>query len=693
MKERARAVLNRLLNSQIPLTIKYLSNEFEVSERTIRNDLAAIDESLIQCRLPSVKTIRSKGVMLNLTRDEIQQLKEFNKEGCSSFKYLRREERVLDLILDIGFGTSPVFLTKKEETYQISKSSIDEDIRQVRKNLAHYHVKVVSIPKKGLQFQAKEQFIRTMLFSILSSALLEVDSDKKDIVFKYINQSQLQYLDDSYSRFISKVEVSHYRTNFNLLAYIWLERMKQGKYISDTDKQRDSEREKTDRIQNYINVVSARLYPDVNAEEKKYIYFLLNTLKREDDYRPFNWLDLQLLTLQFIQFVEDGTGIPFNKKEFQLQEALYTHMIGMVERIKGGLQLTNPLKEKIKQTYGLVYHVVEEFLKNAEYKFGGSITDDEIAFLTIHFSTALSELNQDNKYWYRAVVICNHGLATGRLLAENLKEYFNVEVLAVLSSREIDLVERFDVDLVFSTVELDYRAKPTIILDSIFNDETKLLVHNFLENNSQYRRLISVKSDYTEMFQNLLRLIERHLGEVSKELYTCLEELFNHNKLNINKREVQPMIQDVLSDDNISFEKETFTWQEAIERVAKPLLSKEFITYNYIQAMIDSVEQYGPYIVIGPHLALAHARPEDGAQKLGLSLSVFEKPVVFGHEFNDPVHVIFCLSATDSYTHLNVMKSLVNLIRKEDDLKALTRATDLETVKEILFKERSEEEK
>lgn len=40
--------------------------------------------------------------------------------------------------------------------------------------------------------------------------------------------------------------------------------------------------------------------------------------------------------------------------------------------------------------------------------------------------------------------------------------------------------------------------------------------------------------------------------------------------------------------------------------------------------MIESVEEYGPYIVIGPHLALAHARPEDGSLKLGLSLSIFE---------------------------------------------------------------------
>lgn len=397
--------------------------------------------------------------------------------------------------------------------------------------------------------------------------------------------------------------------------------------------------------------------------------------------------------MQLIQFVEEETGIPFNKKEAQLQEALYGHMIGMVDRIKNGLQLVNPLKDKIKQAYGQVYSGLEKFLRGEQDKLGGIITDDEIAFLTIHFSTALSEINQNNQYWYRAIVICNYGIATGRLLAENLKEYFNIEVLAVLSSREIDLVEKFDVDLVFSTVKLNYKAKPIMIMDTIFNEETKLMVHNFLEANRQHQRLITRKSDYTEMFQILLKTIESQFGKLTKNFYNDLENLFRKNGLTINQKEVQPMIQDVLSDDNILFEKGDFTWQEAIQQVAKPLLRKKNITEDYVQAMIEDVKKYGPYIVIGPHLALAHARPEDGANQLGLSLAIFQKPVSFGHEFNDPVKVIFCLSAVDSYSHLNIMKSLVSLIRKEDNIKKLADASNIQMVKKILFTDDSEEEK
>ncbi|MEF2934203.1 MAG: BglG family transcription antiterminator [Streptococcus sp.] len=691
MKERTYAILNRLINSEIPLSVKYLSSEFEVSERTIRNEIGTINELLIEYQLPLVESIRSRGMHLTLTNSQIRKIRELEKSK-SEFKYLTREERVLDLILGIAFGKEPIFLNRKEEMYQVSKSSIAEDIRQVRRNLEYYHVKVVSIPKQGLQFQAKEQFIRAMLFSIISTILLSDDQGKKGIVFKYLNKEQFSYLDEIYSKFISNLEVSHYRTNFNLLVYIWIARIQQGKYISESEED-EGLVQQNNKVYRYINAVLNKVGVKINLEEESYIYFLLNTLNREDDYRPINWLDLQLLIMQFIQYVETETGIPFSKKEAQLQEALYNHMISMVERIKNGLQLVNPLRDKIKQTYGVVYKVVESYLKTNESEFGGSITEDEIAFLTIHFSTALSEINQNNKYWYRAIVICNHGIATGRLLAENLKEYFNIEVLAVLSSREINLVKKFDVDLVFSTVKMSYNSKPIMILDTIFNDETKILVKHFLESNSQYRRLITTRNDYTEMFQKLLKMVEQTFGEISNNFYGDLEKLFHKNQLEINKREVQPMIQDILSDDNILLETEEFTWQEAIKKVAEPLLSKEIITGDYIQAMIESVEEYGPYIVIGPHLALAHARPEDGSLKLGLSLSIFEKPVVFGHEFNDPVKVMFCLSAIDSYSHLNVMKRLVNLIREEDNLIKLTEAKSIKTVKEILFNEAIEEEK
>ena len=101
--------------------------------------------------------------------------------------------------------------------------------------------------------------------------------------------------------------------------------------------------------------------------------------------------------------------------------------------------------------------------------------------------------------------------------------------------------------------------------------------------------------------------------------------------------------------------------------------------------MIHSVEEFGPYIVMAPHMALAHARPEDGVNKLGFSVSIFKNPVSFGDEDEQQVSVIFCLSAVDSYSHLNIMKSLINLIRSTDKIEKLSKAISKEEVKNILL--------
>ena len=147
------------------------------------------------------------------------------------------------------------------------------------------------------------------------------------------------------------------------------------------------------------------------------------------------------------------------------------------------------------------------------------------------------------------------------------------------------------------------------------------------------------------------------------------------------------MIQDILEDHKIQITSKKMDWKDSIRFGAKPLLDEESITEQYIGEMIHNVEEYGPYIVIAPHMALAHARPEDGAKKLDLSLTIFKNPISFGESDDQKVSVMFCLSAIDSFSHLNIMKSLVNLIRATNKIEELSNAMDINIAKTILLRE------
>lgn len=48
---------------------------------------------------------------------------------------------------------------------------------------------------------------------------------------------------------------------------------------------------------------------------------------------------------------------------------------------------------------------------------------------------------------------------------------------------------------------------------------------------------------------------------------------------------------------------------------AQPLLVSRENEKSYIDGMIDSVKEHGPYIVIAPNIALLHARTETGSKK------------------------------------------------------------------------------
>jgi len=107
------------------------------------------------------------------------------------------------------------------------------------------------------------------------------------------------------------------------------------------------------------------------------------------------------------------------------------------------------------------------------------------------------------------------------------------------------------------------------------------------------------------------------------------------------------------------------SWIEAGRKAGKLLLDKKFITENYIESIINGVYEYGPYIVIGPGIALFHARPEDGVNEICLSMMTLKQPVEFGAGENDPVDLIFVLGAIDQNSHLNLMAELMQVLQDD----------------------------
>lgn len=142
------------------------------------------------------------------------------------------------------------------------------------------------------------------------------------------------------------------------------------------------------------------------------------------------------------------------------------------------------------------------------------------------------------------------------------------------------------------------------------------------------------------------------------------------------------MLNDLLTKETVNFIQKVTNWQESIEAAASPLLLNGSITKEYVEAMINTINELGPYIVIAPFVALPHARPKQGVRKLSMSLLIIREAVYFQE---NAVHVIFVLAAIDNETHLRALSQLCELISDEELIGQMIKIEDKEQILDIIL--------
>jgi PTS system ascorbate-specific IIA component len=133
-------------------------------------------------------------------------------------------------------------------------------------------------------------------------------------------------------------------------------------------------------------------------------------------------------------------------------------------------------------------------------------------------------------------------------------------------------------------------------------------------------------------------------------------------------------LSELLTERRIELDVTAATWQEAIEKAGALLERDGVADAPYTRSMIDNVETNGPYIVVAPGFAFAHARPSDAVHTTGMSWVRLAEPVAFGHKTNDPVTLVVALAATDSGAHTAAMAELAKLLGNADKRTALDTA-------------------
>jgi len=134
------------------------------------------------------------------------------------------------------------------------------------------------------------------------------------------------------------------------------------------------------------------------------------------------------------------------------------------------------------------------------------------------------------------------------------------------------------------------------------------------------------------------------------------------------------MLETLINEKLIQLNVKAKDWEDAIRKSAKLLLMEGKISEKYIESMIKSNQQNGPYFVIAKHIALPHASFKSGAKEQAIGITTLLNPVISGQTANDPVKYLFCLSATDQSSHLTALSDLVVLLEDKTFFRMLDNA-------------------
>jgi PTS system ascorbate-specific IIA component len=125
-------------------------------------------------------------------------------------------------------------------------------------------------------------------------------------------------------------------------------------------------------------------------------------------------------------------------------------------------------------------------------------------------------------------------------------------------------------------------------------------------------------------------------------------------------------------------------WREAVRLAGDALVASGSAKPGYAAEMIRMIEEHGPYVVIAPGLALAHARPGPEVLADGIAIVTLLEPVDFGHPYNDPVSVVLGLAIAPGGDHLGAVAAVANVFNDSTATEQLAAADTVDDVLRIM---------
>jgi mannitol operon transcriptional antiterminator len=500
---RERQILKILLTSpQLFISLNDISKELDVSLRTVQRELKTLEDTLDPLEL-SIEKKQSEGIRLSGEEHRVKKLRD-SLRSYSTFE-LEQNERSLLLFYELLKAKDGVKSGYLSGLLHISPKALQKDLDFFEEEIRYSKLSLVRKPGYGISLEGREKDKRmyfvnlalqrleqTPIFSLKEGEFISLD--KKDPVFKMLDPERLLEVEKILLR---EVEVLQFTPTdlalFELILYLNLSlaRISLGEFIEKKTLEDSLELSVSESV---YGALSSAFHLTVPVEEIHFFASVLRSAKRVRNGEIDENMELALLANELIDSVSNATGYYYSKDK-KFFDALVSHLEPLLNRMKEGITVLNPIREEIKEAYGTLYGTLETILRQ---KFPESfVSEDEVGFLTLHFASAITELHHAPKV--STLVLCTSGIATSRMLTKKLLGKFPqltiIEQGSIWNLKKMDLSE---FDLIISTVGIKEASFPYIQVNPMLTDEDERKLERVVNEKlllSTKRGLLAKKED------------------------------------------------------------------------------------------------------------------------------------------------------------------------------------------------------
>lgn len=639
--ERVKGIMDLLAKTSTPLTINEIADKFNVSNKTIRNDMVKVQEYL---EGKGLSLDKRPGVGVSIDGSEEKKLALINETKTGEIiEPFSPQDRVNYILKRLFMIDRNVTIRELADELYVSRVTVHKDLENVEGWLKKFNLELIKRTNYGIEVSGSEENWRNAVASLI--ALNKENEKLKELLYEdysgridYKTLTRLKELINLDYRQLEKIVAnaeSKLKFKFSDEAFISfiihiaisIKRLRQKKDIHLAEDIMKSLREK-EEFQ-----VARNLASDINETfkvklpESEIGYILLHILgakmqenKEESMSFYFKGEENELsvtMAGEIVSMAEKALNVKL-KGDTQLMNGLMLHLRPTINRLKYGLSLRNPILSEIKENYPEIYGAAWITSTVFEKYMGIKINEEEIGYIALHLAAAVER----QKKPLRALVVCTSGIGTSQLLAARLEKHFRqIEIKEVMSL--IDLKHRSveDIDIIISTVPVEVE-KPIICISPILT-------------------------------QNDLKRLDVFINDINNGV---------NNEINSVKY--------LLREEFIEVSAEYKDREEVIRGLSEKLLKKGYIEDGYIESALqrESITS----TEVGQGAAIPHGSPEY-VNQAQIAVAVLKEPIKWNEEMVDIVFLI-CITDNDLKKSKYMFRNIYNKIDSTDFLIELRRA-------------------